>query len=412
MQIRAGLAIAASVLVAGSLFFKDAPLSADRQRGASGPTYQVDPLWPKPLPNHWILGSVTGIAVDSQDHIWLVHHGAASMNATTEIGLNGNPPTSEYCCAIAPSVLEFDAAGTLLGHWGGPGTGYDWPVTPGGIAVDSKGNVWITAAGWPEVAARGGGAGRRAGGAPGAAAGSPAPTPAAPPPPRPFDAQILKFSRAGQFILQIGKPLTAGEGNASKTAFNRPAGVAIDEAANELYVADGYGNRRIVVLDATTGQYKRHWGAYGAPPDDTAPPAYTSAATPAKQFRTVTNVALSRDGFVYVCDRQSNRIQVFRKDGTFVREGFVSKETLGNGAAWSVAFSSDAAQRYMFVADGSNHRVTILTRDTLLPAGTIGVGGRLPGGFYGVGSVAVDSRGNLYTGETFQGKRIQKFVQK
>ena len=408
MHRRVVWAIAATALLAGAL-------SADAQRGASGPAYQVDPMWPKPLPNHWILGSVTGIAVDSQDHVWLVHRGADSLTARTENGRGTNPPTAEFCCSPAPAVLEFDAAGTLLSRWGGPGTGYDWPQTPGGIAVDSKGNVWITAAGWPEPPApRGGGAGRRGGGGAAAAgaAGSPTPSPAPPPPARPFDAQLLKFSRTGQFLQQVGKPLTAGEGNASKTAFNRPSAVAIDEAANELYVADGYGNRRVVVIDAATGQYKRHWGAYGAPPTDEAPPAYASAAAPAKQFRNVTAIAISRDGLVYVCDRASDRIQVFRKDGTYVREGFVSKETLGNGSAWSLAFSNDAQQRYVYVADGQNHRVTILTRTDLQPAGSIGTGGRWPGAFYAVGSVAVDSRGNLYTGETFEGKRLQKFVQK
>jgi DNA-binding beta-propeller fold protein YncE len=407
MQRRAALAMTGSLLVLGVAGFASPSRVLDRQRGSTGPAYQVDPLWPKPLPNHWILGSVTGLAVDGQDHIWIVHRGADSMSARNENGLGTNPPTAEVCCMPAPPVLEFDMAGNLIGHWGGPGTGYDWPQTPGGLAVDSKGNVWIAAAGWPEPPApRGGGAGR-------GRAGSPAPTPSAPPPPpRPFDAQVLKFSSAGQIVLQIGKPATTGEGNASRTALNRPAAVAIDEAANEIYVADGYGNRRVIVFDATTGQYKRHWGAYGAPPDDTAPPAYAAGAPAAKQFRAVTGVALSRDGMVYVCDRPSDRIQVFRKDGTFVKEGMVSKDTLGNGSAWSVAFSNDAAQRYLFVADGQNHHVTVLVRQTLEPAGTIGTGGRWPGYFYGVGSVGVDSHGNLYTGETFEGKRIQKFVQK
>jgi DNA-binding beta-propeller fold protein YncE len=300
-----------------------------------------------------------------------------------------------------------------MGSWGGPGEGFNWPQTPGGLAVDSKGNVWI-ASGWPppDPPGRGGG-GRGTGG--GGTGGTPTPTPAASatpapsPAPSPFDAQILKFSRKGQFIQQLGKP-GSSEGNASRTTFNRPAAVAIDEAANELYVADGYGNRRVVVLDANTGQYKRHWGAYGAAPEDAAPAAYAADAPPAKQFRAVTGIAIAKDGLVYVCDRPSNRIQVFRKDGTFVKEAFVSKATLGAGSAWSVALSTDAAQRYLFVADGQNHQVAVLTRDSLQPSGIIGTGGRWPGTFYAVGSVAVDSRGNLYTGETLQGKRLQKFV--
>jgi hypothetical protein len=254
----------------------------------------VETLWPKPLPNHWILGSVTGVAVDAQDHIWIVHRGADSLTGRTENGLGTNPPTAENCCLPAPPVLEFDTAGTLLSHWGGPGQGYDWPKTPGGIAVDAKGNVWIAAAGWPEPpGARAGGAGRAGGrgGAAGAAAGEP-PAPASPPPPPSHDAHILKFSRTGQFLAQYGKPGTT-DGSASKTSFNRPANLDIDAAANEVYVADGYGNKRVVVLDANTGAYKRHWGAYGAAPDDTAPPAYDPAAPAAKQFRAVSCVAVN-----------------------------------------------------------------------------------------------------------------------
>jgi DNA-binding beta-propeller fold protein YncE len=389
---------------------------ATQNRSATGavPAFQVDPLWPKPLPNHWILGSVTGVAVDSRDHVWIVHRGADSLNARTEMGLGTEPPSAEGCCAAAPPVLEFDADGNLVSHWGGPGQGYDWPMTPGGIAVDAKGNVWITAAGWPEPpAARGGGAGRgRAAGAAGAA-GAGAAAPAAPPPPpaRPFDAHILKFSATGQFLQQLGKP-GASEGSAGKATFNRPAGLAFDASANEIYVADGYTNRRVVVLDATTGAYKRHWGAYGAAPDDATLPAYDPAAPPAKQFRTVGCVELSRDGQVYVCDRQNNRIQVFRKDGTFVKEVVVSKGTLGNGSVWDIAFSSDTEQRYLFAADGQDHTVAVLVRATLTQTGTLGSGGRWPGAFYAVGSVAVDSRGNLYTGETLEGKRVQKFAPK
>ena len=123
------------------------------------PSFEVDPLWPRPLPNHWLLGSVTGVAVDSRDHIWVVHRGYDSMTARTEIGAATNPKTAEECCLPAPPVLEFDPAGNLVGHWGGPvdpaqgrpGAKYDWPVSPGGITVDATGNVWIAAAGPPEI---------------------------------------------------------------------------------------------------------------------------------------------------------------------------------------------------------------------------------------------------------------------
>jgi hypothetical protein len=371
----------------------------------SAPAYQVDPLWPKPLQTGWILGSVTGVAVDAQDRIWIVHRGADSLTARTENGLGTNPPTAEYCCKAAPAVLAFDIDGNLVASWGGPGQGYDWPKTPGGLTIDPKGNVFIAAAGWPEPpgAGRGGRGGGR-GGDPAAAA-----APAPPPPPPTHDAHILKFSPKGEFLQQFGKP-GASEGSASKTAFNRPSDVAFDSAANELYVADGYGNRRIVVLDAATGAYKRHWGAYGAPPDDATMPAYDPAAPAAKQFRTAGCVAIARDNTVYVCDRQNNRIQSFRKDGTFVKEAVLAKDTRGNGAVWDIAFSHDPQQRFMFVADGQSHRIRIVQRDTMTEVGTIGGGGRWPGAFNAPGSVAVDSRGNLYTGETFEGKRVQKFT--
>ena len=223
------------------------------------------------------------------------------------------------------------------------------------------------------------------------------------------DAHILQFTRAGKFVRQIGKPGTI-EGSASQTSLNRPANIEIDTAANELYVADGHGNRRVIVFDAATGAYKRHWGAYGAAPDDANPGPYDPGAAASKQFRTVSCVTMARDGMVYVCDRQNNRIQVFTRAGKFVKEAVVSKTTLGNGAVWDVALSSDAAQRYLFVADGTDQKVFIVQRDTLAPAGEFGAGGRWPGHFYGVGSIAVDSRGNVYTGETFEGKRVQKFA--
>jgi DNA-binding beta-propeller fold protein YncE len=226
---------------------------------AAAPAYEVDPLWPKPLPNHWLLGSVTGVAVDARDHIWVVHRGYDSMTARTEIGAATNPKTADECCVPAPPVLEFDPAGNLVGHWGGPGEKYQWPVSPGGITVDAKSNVWIAAAGPPEIPGSANARATRttatttpaspstAGSAPAAqnrtGGGAPA---------RPEDAHVLKFSRTGEFLLQIGKAGAPGD-NDSTTALNRPAGTAVDLAANEVYVADGYVNRRVVVFDAATG---------------------------------------------------------------------------------------------------------------------------------------------------------------
>jgi len=355
----------------------------------AAPTFTVDPLWPKPLPNHWLLGSVTGVAVDAQDHVWVVHRGYDSFTARTEIGMATNPKTSQDCCLPAPFVLEFDAAGALVSHWGGPGTGYDWPVSPGGITVDAKGNVWITAAGPPEIPGsapppRAGGAGRAGGGGRANAA-----------PPKPQDAHVLKFDKTGKFLLQIGKAGNVGT-NDSKDALNRPADVAVDTAANEVYVADGFGSKRVVVFDATTGAYKRQWNG-------------ASADAP---FASVTCVKLAKDGKVYVCDRGNNKVEVFDKKGTLLKEAVVSPATKGTGSVWDVALSRDPQQEFLYVADGHDDKVFVLRRDTLETVGSFGDGGRLPGTFYAVGSVGVDSHGNVYTGENLEGKRVQKFVVK
>jgi DNA-binding beta-propeller fold protein YncE len=363
-------------------------------QGSAAPKFEVDRLWPKPLPNHWILGSVTGLAVDAQDHIWIVHRGLDSLTQRTEAGLATNPPGSEDCCAPAPHVLEFDAAGALVGHWGGPGQGFEWPVSPGGIEVDAKGSVWITAAGPPDVPfvppapegapARGGGGGRTGGGNRGGGAAAP---------PRPADAHILKFSRTGQFQLQIGKAGQTGDKN-SETSLDRPVDVAVDTAANEVYVADGGAAQRIVVFDATTGAHKRHWGGNGT------------------DFARISAVALSKDGMVYVGDRRNNRIQVFKKDGTFVKEGFVSKTTGFAGSVWGIGLASDAQQRHLLVADGQDNRIFVVDRTTLAEVSSFGGGGGWPGSFRLVTAVGMDSKGNLYTAETFEGKRVQKFIRK
>ena len=372
-------------------------------RGAAAPAYRVDPLWPQPLPNHWVFGSITGLAVDGQDHLWVVHRGADSLEAN-EKGMMLTPPTSSVCCTAAPFVLEIDQAGKVVSNFGGPGQGYNWPQSPGGIAVDAKGNVWITAAGLvpppPAAGGRGRGAGPGAGGAAPAAA----------------DAHVLKFSKTGQFLLQIGKPgQTTGD-----DALNKPAAVAVDAAANEVYIADT-GNRRIAVFDSESGKFKRAWGAYGEKPG-ADPGAYDPNAPAARQFRDVTCVEIAKDNMVYVCDRTSDRIQVFQKDGKFVKEAVIAKNTTGAvvagqfgavssfGSVWDVALSNDAQQRYLFVADGQNKKVRILQRDSLSEVGSIGQGGRQPGRFLAVGSIAVDSRGNVYTGEQHHGKRVQKFV--
>jgi DNA-binding beta-propeller fold protein YncE len=395
------------------------------------PAYRVNALWPQPLPNHWVLGSVTGVAVDAQDHVWVTHRGADSLEGN-EKGMMATPKTSVLCCEAAPFVLEFDTAGKLLSHFGGPGQGYQWPQSPGGITVDGKGNVWVAGAGLepapaggrgratgsnanpdgPEPAARGRGAEAPA---PAAGRGRGPAAPAGPP-----DAHVLKFARDGKFLLQIGAPGKM-EGPDSQTTLNRPAAVAVDTGANEVFVADS-GNHRVVVFDSETGAYKRHWGAYGEKPTAAGGGPYDPNAAASRQFRDVTCIEIAKDGMVYVCDRTSNRIQVFQKDGKFVKEGIVSKNTMGAtvsgqfgvvsswGSAWDLALSNDPQQRYVLVADGHDKKVIILQRDTLAEVGGFGAGGRLPGQFLAVGSIAVDSRGNVYTGEQHHGKRVQKWA--
>ena len=363
--------------------------------GVQAPRFEVDPMWPKPLPNHWLLGMTIGVSVDAQDHIWIIHRGASLERMENYAA--ANPPASE-CCSAAPPVLEFDEEGNLIGHWGGPGQGYDWPTSNHGITVDYKGNVWI------------GGNGRGAQVAP--------PTQAAAlnesqPGGGPFnDNMVLKFTQDGKFLMQIGHP---GQSKGSNDLENLkgPAKMFIDKASNELYVADGYGNHRVIVFDADTGKYKRHWGAYGHKPDDTSLGPYNPDAPPAQQFRNPVHCAeLANDGLLYVCDRVNDRIQVFKKDGTFVKEAIIAKRTLGDGSVWDIAFSKDAEQKYIFLADGSNEKVYIILRDTLEILTSFGDGGRQPGEFYAVHSIAADSKGNVFTTETYRGQRVQKFLYK
>ncbi len=371
------------------------------------PRFEVDPLWPKPLPNKWILGQTIGVSVDAQDHVWIIHR-AGSLEPG-EVHATTNPPTAQ-CCAPAPPVLEFDAAGNLIGHWGGPGQGYDWPDSNHGITVDYNGNVWI------------GGNGRGAPSA-GRGRGTPAPAPAAGLNRQQDESQtagtqsfndnmVLKFTADGKFLMQIGKPLSS-KGSNDIENLRLPAKTFLDKQTNELYVADGYGNHRVIVFDAETGKYKRHWGAYGAKPDDVDLGRYDPKAAPAKQFRNPVHCAdLSVDRLLYVCDRVNDRIQVFKPDGTFVKEAFFNKETLGSGSAWDVAFSRDPQQKYLYLADGEDDKVLVIQRDTLELLTSFGDGGRQPGEFYGVHSIATDSKGNIYTTETYRGQRVQKFTYK
>ena len=345
---------------------------AEAQRATlQAPRFEVDPLWPKPLPHHWLLGMTIGVWVDDQDHVWIIHRGASTLNENERaLDLKNGE-----CCTAAPPVLVFDPAGNLVRAWGGPGPGYEWPQSNHGVHVDYKGNVWI------------GGNGDK-------------------------DSHLLKFTREGKFLMQVGKMGTL-KGSNDPENFGRVAKIWVDPKTNEAYVADGYRNKRVAVLDADTGKMKRYWGAYGNKPDDADLGKYDPKAPPQKQFRNPVHcVERSEDGLVYVCDRQADRVQVFKPDGTFVKEAWFAKETLASGSTWDIAFSKDPAQKYIFLADGTNEKVRVVMRDTLQEITNFGDGGRQPGQFFGVHSIATDSKGNVYTTETYEGKRVQKFVYK
>jgi WD40 repeat protein len=349
--------------LAGLVLLAASPLGAQ-----TVPQFAIDPSWPKPLPNNWVLGQVANVAVDSSDHIWVLQRPRTLSD--DEKGASLKPPRN-ICCAPAPSVMEFNGDGNYIQGWGFPDT-KPWVENEHGIFVDRAGSVWIT-----------GNANN--------------------------DSAIYKFSRDGKHLLTIGVAGPSGGSN-DTTKFGRPATVQVDEDAHELFVADGYGNRRVIVFDSNTGAFKRYWGAYGKKPNDDKQEPYNPAAPVSQQFGNPVHCATpSRDGNVYVCDRTNNRIQVFKKDGTFVTEWFYEKPTLGAGAVWGLAMWPDANQTYMLNNDGENNVVRILRRSDGQVVGTFGRSGRQAGQFHWVHALAVDSKGNLYTGEVDNGKRVQKF---
>jgi hypothetical protein len=365
-------------------------------QGMMAPKFVVDPYWPKPMPNHWVLGMSIGVWVDNNDHIWMVHR-----DNTVERTILQLKNHQGSCCQPAPPVLAFDEAGNNIHAWGGhvDGAPYQWPESNHGITVDGKGNVWIGGNGGP-------------------------------------DSQILKFTQDGKFLMQIGKSGArkkvgaAADANAESSAagfaagsndqesFGRVAKIFIDNKANEAYIADGYLNHRVAVLDADTGKMKRWWGAYGQNPvDDTVLPRYTpdlqhdQAHEP--NFRNPVHCAdMSVDRLIYVCDRVNDRMQVFTPEGKFVKEMYYQTDTLTDGSVWDIAFSKDPQQKYIFMADGVAEHVVIIDRQTLTPIYTFGDGGNSAGEFHGVHSIAIDSKGNLFTTETYGGRRIQKFLYK
>jgi NHL repeat-containing protein len=343
-----------------------------QQRALKAPTFQVDSAWPT-IPNNWVLGEVSSISVDSRDHIWVLHRPRSI------------PPDKR--AQAAPPVLEFDTAGKLLGSWGGDGAGYEWPEREHGIFADAKGFVWISGnGGWPKPTAEGSG-----------------------------DDMILKFTNAGKLAMQIGHR-GKSTGNTDTVNVHQPADLFVHAAANEVYVADGYGDQRVVVFDAGTGTFKRMWGAFGSTPTAAMSP---NPAVPLPnqggpdgppQFGLVHAVKVSNDGVVYVADRTNNRIQTFTTAGRFIRQVRLTPQGTVVPVPAGFAFSPDRKQRFLYVVDSGPMRVAILDRETLAEIGTIGMRGPKPGDFDIVHHMAADSKGNLYTAEIVTNRRAQRFV--
>jgi hypothetical protein len=369
MRTRITAAAMAITCVAGWTLAREGV--AGQPSNAQVPIFEYDPTFPRPLPETWAIGPIGGLAVDGRDHLYVVQRPGALRTNERFSGADDTPPKAD-CCIPAPPVLEFDQAGTLVHSWGGPGAGFDWPQTEHGVFVDHKDVVWLAGSGAK-------------------------------------DAQLLKFTREGKFLQQFGKPGMNG-GSADTKNMGSPANLTVDPVTNEVYVADGYTNHRVIVLDGDTFAFKRMWGAYGNRPDDTDLGPYNPDAPPPQQFRLPHNIAISRDGFVYVADRPNNRIQVFRKDGTYVKEAFIARRTFLNGAASGFALSADPQQRFLYMIDGANHHVWILNRETLQVIARFGQQGLFGGSLNVPHAIAVDSRGNLYVGENFDARRFQRFL--
>ncbi len=306
--------------------------------------------------------------VDADDNIWIVQR-PRSLSAR-EIGAEQDPPISK-CCYAAPPVLQFDQSGNLLRAWGGPGDGYDWPSSEHGIHAAGD-YIWLAGNGEN-------------------------------------DGHILKFTVDGEFVMQIGAP-GRGTGSNDTDDLGRPADLYVHLEDAEVYVADGYGNRRVVVFDAETGAYKRHWGAYGNRPHDDPMPAYDPAAPRSQQFSSPVHcVQVSQAGLVYVCDRANNRYQIFRKNGTFVSEAVFEPNTLLSGSVSDLVLSRDPGQDYVYMVDGTNNELRIVDRETATVLARLGRPGRSAGQFHVVHDIAIDSAGNLYTTEVNTGQRAQRF---
>ena len=371
IKLLTGTALVVALVALGVGQSKLQEPSVAASNAVMAPHFQVDPFWPKPLPNHWVIGRTIGVDVDERDHVFIVHRDQESMfGGITEIGLKLGVAE---CCTPAPPIIEFDAEGNLVNAFGAEENApYVWPSSNHGIEIAPNGDIWI--------GGNGGG-----------------------------DSHMLVFTRDGEYIRTVGVPGEPIDSN-STTHFGRVAEIAI--ANGEVFVADGYTNKRVAVVDLATGAFKRYWGAYGSTSiDDDADDTYTPGQPGPDVFRGPVHCAEpSNDGLVYVCDRGADRVQVFRTDGTYVSEHIYNPATLAQGSTWDISFSPDEDQEFIYLADGQNFKISVIDRESMAVLYTFGDGGRQPGLFYAPHSIATDSQGNIYTTETYEGKRVQKFV--
>lgn len=334
------------------------------------PSFQVDATWPPELANDWILGAITAVFVDDRDHVWIAH---LPETLTPEETAAVQDPPIGTCCVPAPSVIELDAEGNVVQGWGNLGDDVAaYPRNPHGLFVDHNGYVWV-------------GTYRHH--------------------------RVMKFTRDGDLVMTLGEYDVTGGSN-DPDLLGGPAGIWVNPSNNEVFIADGYANRRVVVFDGDSGDYLRHWGAYGEVPDDDYSFDYANrdpAADPPRQFSTVHGLIGSNDGLIYVADRRGNRIQVFDHAGSFVAEKTIAPRTLASGSAFVIALSPDEGQEWLYLADGTNHKVWVLDRETLEVVGEFGRGGRQLGQFLRPHGMSVDSQGNVYVGEASTGRRVQRF---
>ena len=362
--------------------------AAQNSSGVKYPTFEVDTNWPK-LPNNWVMGNVSKIVVDKHDNVWLIHR----------------PRTVPADKTPAPPVVELDTNGKFVQAWGGDGEGFDWPDAEHNVFVDYKDNVWISGS-----------------------------SPSGQSKTKRSDDMVLKFTNSGKFLMEIGGR-TVSKGSTDPKSVNKPGDLFVWPKANELFVSDGYGNRRLVVFDADSGAFKRMWGEFGKPPEDDANsggpgasgghagtsdtaeggggarPALDTEGDGSPKFASpVHGVLVSNDDIVYVVDRSNRRVQLFTPEGKYLKQMFINRAGPASGSASGLAFSPDKDQQFLYISDYGNSHVVVVDRKKLEILYQFGKRGATPGDFQGIHHIAVDSKGNLFAAEVAPGARAQRFA--